>query len=88
MKDQCSQRFWLAPSNGAYTYPVEPYAAEVHHFYEIDRPDPEAVFQSMTPMVAEHIGATDTHAWKAWAMRPELVISYVNSFRKLESVTS
>ncbi len=53
------------------------------HLYEIDRPDAEAVFQTMTPLVTERIGAPDTDAWKRWAMCPELKICYVNSFTKV-----
>lgn len=50
------------------------------HWYEIDREDPEAVFQSMTPRVAARIGDPDTDAWKSWVFHPALRIMYVNTF--------
>lgn len=52
------------------------------HWYEIDRDDPEAVFQSMTPLVAERLGGHDTRAWREWAFHPTLRIMYVNTFRR------
>ena len=53
------------------------------HFYEIDREDPEAVFKSMTPLVAERIGGPDTDAFKDWAFTPSLRIMYVNTFLRV-----
>jgi hypothetical protein len=55
------------------------------HFYEIDQDDPEAVFKSMTPLVTKLFGGDGTVEWKHWAMAPELVIDYVNTFRLLGS---
>jgi hypothetical protein len=55
------------------------------HLYEIDRDDPEAVFQSMTPLVAERFGGYDTPEYRAWARTEELRIMYVNTFRLLGS---
>lgn len=52
------------------------------HFYEMDTDDPEAAFQSMTPMVADRIGKPGTPAWDRWANTPELRIVYVNTFRR------
>ncbi len=53
------------------------------HFYEIDRDDPEAVFQSMTPLVAARFGGYNTPEYRAWAHTAELQIMYVNTFRRL-----
>lgn len=53
------------------------------HLYEIDRDDPEAVFQSMTPLVAKGFGGYKTPEFRAWANTPELWIMYVNTFRLL-----
>jgi hypothetical protein len=53
------------------------------HFYEMDSDDPEATFQTMTPLVADRIGRPGTPAWDAWANTPELRIMYVNTFRRL-----
>ena len=50
------------------------------HLYEIDEPDPEAVFRSMVPLVAGRIGAPGTPAYDAWARHPALRIEYVNTF--------
>lgn len=55
------------------------------HLYEIDRDDPEAVFQSMTPLVAKRFGGHNTAGYRAWAQTPELRIIYVNTFRLLGS---
>jgi hypothetical protein len=51
------------------------------HLYEIDRDDPEAVFQSMTPLVAKRFGGYNTPEYRAWAHTAELRIMYVNTFR-------
>jgi len=53
------------------------------HLYEIDRDDPEAVFQSMTPLVAARFGGYNTPEYRAWAHTAELEIMYVNTFRRL-----
>ena len=53
------------------------------HLYEIDRDDPEAVFQSMTPLVAKRFGGYNTPEYRAWAQTPALRIMYVNTFRLL-----
>lgn len=53
------------------------------HFYEIDRDDPEAVFQSMTPLVAQRFGGYNTQEYRDWAQTPELRIMYVNTFRRV-----
>jgi len=50
------------------------------HFYEMDTDDPERAFKSMTPLVIERIGATDTPEFRHWAFGPSLRIMYVNSF--------
>ncbi len=52
------------------------------HCYEMDTDDPEAVYQSMTPLVTELLGA-GTDSWKAWARHPALRIMYVNNFRRI-----
>ena len=53
------------------------------HFYEMDSDDPEATFQTMTPLVSARIGQPSTPAWNAWANTPELRIMYVSTFRRL-----
>jgi hypothetical protein len=52
------------------------------HLYEIDTDDPEAVFQSMTPLVAARLGPPGTPAYEEWAFHPALRIDYVNTFRR------
>ena len=58
------------------------------HFYEMDSDDPEATFQSMTPLVSARIGRPGTPAWDAWANTPELRIMYVSTFRRLGERTT
>lgn len=54
------------------------------HLYEMDADDPEAVYQAMTPRVAERLGGSfGTPAFDAWAFHPALRIMYVNTFRRL-----
>ena len=53
------------------------------HFYEIDTEAPEAVFQSMTPLVQARLGPPGTPAYDEWANTPELRIMYVNTFRRV-----
>ena len=53
------------------------------HFYEMHSDDPEAAFQAMTPLVAERLGGTDTDAFREWAWHPQLMIDYVNTFRRV-----
>jgi hypothetical protein len=53
------------------------------HFYEMHSDDPEAVFQDMTPRVAERLGGADSPAFSAWAWHPQLRIDYVNTFRRV-----
>jgi hypothetical protein len=58
------------------------------HFYEMDTDDPERAFKSMTPLVIDRIGATDTDAFKHWAFGPSLRIMYVNSFARVGEQSS
>ena len=53
------------------------------HFYEMDTDDPERAFKSMTPLVMDRIGGTDTEAFRHWAFGPSLRIMYVNSFARV-----
>jgi len=53
------------------------------HFYEMDTDDPERAFRSMTPLVIDRIGATDTPEFRNWARGPNLRIMYVNSFARV-----
>jgi hypothetical protein len=55
------------------------------HFYEMDTDDPERAFRSMTPLVIDRIGGTETEAFKRWAWGPGLRIVYVNSFLRVGS---
>ena len=57
------------------------------HLYEMDTDDPEAAFQSMTPLVAERLGP-GSQAFERWALTPELRIDYVNTFRRLDVIPS
>ena len=41
------------------------------HFYEMDTDDPERAFKSMTPLVMERIGGTDTDAFQQLGVRAE-----------------
>jgi hypothetical protein len=49
------------------------------HLYELEGDDPEAMFQSMTPLVRARL---DDDAYKAWAWHPELCIDYVSTYRR------
>jgi hypothetical protein len=53
------------------------------HFYEMDTDDPEGAFKSMTPLVIERIGDTDTAEFRHWARGPSLRIMYVNTFARV-----
>ncbi|MGI9604458.1 MAG: hypothetical protein ACR2QE_21440 [Acidimicrobiales bacterium] len=53
------------------------------HFYEMHTTDPEAAFQSMTPLVADRMGGTDSKAYRDWAWHPQLQIDYVNTFARI-----
>jgi hypothetical protein len=53
------------------------------HFYEMDTPDPEPAFKSMTPLVIDRIGEPGTDAFRRWAGHPQLRIMYVNSFARI-----
>ena len=53
------------------------------HLYEIDQPDPEAVFQSMTPLVQARLGPPGTPAYDEWAWHPTLRIDYVSTFSRV-----
>jgi hypothetical protein len=53
------------------------------HFYEMDTDDPERAFTSMTPLVMERIGDTDTPEFRHWARGPSLRIMYVNTFARV-----
>jgi hypothetical protein len=53
------------------------------HLYEIDQPDPEAVFRSMTPLVQARLGPPGTPAFDEWAWHPALRIEYVNTFSRV-----
>ena len=53
------------------------------HFYEMDTDDPEHAFKSMTPLVIDRIGGTETEAFRRWAWGPGLRIMYVNSFLRV-----
>jgi hypothetical protein len=53
------------------------------HFYEMDTDDPERAFKSMTPLVIERIGETDTAEFRHWAFGPSLRIMYVNTFSRV-----
>jgi hypothetical protein len=47
------------------------------HLYEMHSDDPEATYQSMTPLVRDRL---DDEAFDAWAWHPQLRIEYVNTF--------
>jgi len=50
------------------------------HLYELDVDDPEAAFQSMTPLVQSRLDAV---TFDAWAWHPQLTIDYVSTYRRL-----
>jgi hypothetical protein len=56
------------------------------HLYEIDQPDPEAVFQAMTPLVQARLGPPGTPAYQEWAWHPALRIEYVNTFSRVSQL--
>ncbi len=51
------------------------------HLYEMATDEPEATYQSMTPLVQERLGPPGSPAYDAWAWHPALRIDYVNTFR-------
>jgi len=53
------------------------------HFYEMDTPDAEETFQSITPRTIERIRALGEESVRDWAGHPELVIDYVNPFTRV-----
>jgi hypothetical protein len=50
------------------------------HLYELEGDDPEATFQTMTPLVRARL---DDDAYRAWAWHPELCIDYVSTYRRV-----
>ena len=59
------------------------------HFYEMDRADAEEAFQQMVPVTQERrIGRRGSELWNEWFMHDQLVIDYVNTFRRLGSTLS
>jgi len=54
------------------------------HFYEMDTPDAEEAFQTMTPVTLERrVRQPGGPGTKAWAGHPELRIDYVNTFTRV-----
>lgn len=53
------------------------------HLYEIDGPDPEAIFKSMTPAVSGRLGVPGTAKYDDWAWHKQLRIFYVNTFSRI-----
>lgn len=52
------------------------------HLYEMDTPDAEEAFRSMTPLVTKRLdGGPGTEPFDSWARHPQLRIDYVNTFR-------
>lgn len=56
------------------------------HFYEMDTPDAETTFQTMTPTTIERMRAIGAESVREWAGHPELVIDYVNTFTRVAVV--
>lgn len=55
------------------------------HLYELDAEDPEAAFQQMARRTLERrLGGPATPEAKAWFSHEQLVIDYVNTFRRLD----
>jgi len=54
------------------------------HLYEMDTPEAEEAFRRMTPVTEERrIGKQGTPRWEEWATHEQLVINYVNTFRRI-----
>ena len=54
------------------------------HFYEMDTLDAEETFQKMVPYTEERrIGKRGTPLWNEWFGHEQLVIDYVNTFRRI-----
>jgi hypothetical protein len=54
------------------------------HLYEMDTPEAEEAFRRMTPVTEERrIGKQGTPLWEEWATHEQLVINYVNTFRRI-----
>ena len=49
----------------------------------MDTSDAEGAFQRMTPATLARIGGPGTAAFREWVGHPELVIDYVNTFRRV-----
>jgi hypothetical protein len=53
------------------------------HFYEMDTPDAEPTFASMTQLVAERLGGVDSDSFRNWANHESLRIDYVSTFTRI-----
>ena len=54
------------------------------HFYEMDTPHAEEAFRRMTPVTQERrIGEQGSELWNEWFGHEQLVINYVNTFRRV-----
>ena len=54
------------------------------HLYEMDCDDPEAAFQTMAPRTIERrLGPAGTPLHDAWFGHEQLVIDYINTFRRM-----
>jgi hypothetical protein len=73
-----------AASVGGYSmitpYEVDGDGPRFLHLYELEGDDPEATFQSMTPLVRARL---DDDAYREWAWHPELCIDYVSTYRRI-----
>ena len=54
------------------------------HLYEMDTPEAEETFRRMTPVTQERrIGERGSPLWNEWFGHDQLVINYVNTFRRI-----
>src|SRR5581483_2717709 len=53
------------------------------HCYEMDTGEPQKAYDMMLPLVAERLGGMDTPEFADWSGHPELVIEYVNTWRRV-----
>lgn len=59
------------------------------HLYEFPDPDAEEVFQRTRPCVAQRFGGGPGNpGFDHWELHPEIAINYVNSFTRLDDVSS
>jgi hypothetical protein len=53
------------------------------HFYEMDTDAPQRAYEGMLQPVMDRLGGAETKEFTDWAHHEQLVIEYVNTFRRV-----